>query len=364
MIYKKMLIAAICATLLCIGGVAQAAPQGVDPAKLAEAAKNCPALQGVDMKTLAEAINKCPAFQGMDEAAFVAAIQSCPGLNGQLPPGAAGCPALNGQIDPQALADLAAKCPALNGKLSPEARKCPALNGDLAAAAQNCPALNGSMGPTDQKLAKRAEKRMQRVVKALERNKRSADALIQAAKEAGADPNLIADLEKMSQAFRQLFMQTVSPNQIIESIFSQPRPVQPEGPSGLVITAPDGTQWLVSPDNLPKPPRRGGFNGPQGPIPQQGPEMIAPGMPAGPQGMPPRGLPPQGMKAPKGMPPAAGQPAQQIAQPGQQGPQAEMLIIEEAGPAYMPLWPTKDDLGKDGVLNYLQKRQQAINSAQ
>lgn len=389
MIKVKLLAGVLCAGLLCLSGPANAQKQGagIDPAALAAAAKNCPGLKGVDTNALAAAINACPGLKDMDPAALVQAIQNCPGLNGQLPPGVAGCPALNGNLTPEQLAQLMAKCPALNANLPPQARNCPALN----PGGQNCPALAGNMGPGPEKLAKKAEARMQKVIRALERNKKSADTLIQAAREAGADPNAIADLEKMSQAFRNVFMSVVSPQQIIENMLSQPAPQAP-GTGPMILTAPDGTQWLVTPDapqapavppagkggfKAPrdqKPGRTGGFKGPGAPgsigggfhggtqmaqpIPPQPP---VPGMqPVPPQpGFQPAPVPTQpGINRP--IPP---QPGMQAPNQGAQNsmPQPEMIVIEEET-QYMPLWPTKDDLGKDGVLKYLEKRQQALDA--
>lgn len=411
MFQRKWIIGILCVGLLCFAAPASAQKpgKGIDPQTLAAAAKNCPGLQGVDMNALAAAINACPGLQDMSPAAIVEAMQNCPGLQGTA---GVNCPALNGNITPEQLAVMAAKCPALQG-----AGNCPAQAGQ-----GTCPALDGSMGPANQKLAKKAEARMQRIVRALERNKKSADTLIQAARDAGADPNAIADLEKMSQAFRNVFMSVVSPQQIIESMLSRPAPEPQQGDQGpMIFTGPDGTQYLVTPNGpmplqavpqgdikaprdgkkAPREGRPGGFKGPmQGapgqpgmtpppPAPQGQPGMIPPHpgkhggfkgpmggptqgfVPPAPQGQPgmtppppaPQGqpgmTPPPGMrggfKGPQGAP--QGRPA--IQQPA---PQPEMIVIEEET-EYLPLWPTKEDLGKGGVLEYLQKRQQALDNA-
>lgn len=247
----------------------------------------------------------------------------------------------------------APKCPALQ-----DASKCPALQGAPAAGAQA-----GQKSGIDKKI----DKKMSRIVRALERNKRSADALIQAAKDAGADPNAIADMEKLSAGFRQVFMSTVSPQQIVESIFAAPAPPEQPAAQGIIITGPDGSTWLVAPDQQnpqtwqqpgkPVPPQR--LRGQRPPLPGHGMQpqqgMMAP---------PPPGMQPQqGMIAPQTppMPPKGFRAPQK--QPGNAAPQGELIIMEETvTPGYMPLWPTKEELGKDGVLKYLEKRNSVMNA--
>lgn len=435
MSYSKILLACILAGAFFLAGTANAQPSS-QPEALANAVKNWPALQGLTPEQIA------------------AAMQNCPGLNGQLP--GANCPALNGNLDPVALAQAAKKCPALNPNLPAEAQKCPALEGAVADPSK-CPAFadlsNGSMSKAEKKLAKKADARMQSVVKNLERNKRSADALIQAAREAGAAPEAISDMEKMSEAFRQVFMSTVSPQQLVESIFSAPQAPQAEG---IIITGPDGTTWLVTPNQqatpqaqpqqkpamkkiAPKPQDQTGLPPfgqkppkqpkPQQPVPPQvmapqnmspqggfmpqqprqpKPQQPVPPQVMAPQNMPPQGgfmpqqpMPPQGgfvmprsgqqpmapqMMAPQGgfmpqqpIPPQGGfigprggqqpmAPQGGITGAPQQNPQdqgAEIIIIQEEtnDPAFMPLWPTKEQVGGDGILNYLEKRSM-LNAAQ
>lgn len=294
----------------------------------------------VDREALIKALQNCPALQGNPQK-LLQAMQNCPGLNGQLPGGK--CPALNGgQIDPIALAQAAAKCPALNG---PEGAKCPGLiTGDPT----KCPAAAAIKAPRGAQdaapMAAKADKAMQRIVRALEQNKKSAEALIDAAKKAGADPNVVADLQKMSNAFRQVFMSTVSPQQIIESIFSRPAPEDNGG--AIIITAPDGSRWLVAPQGVP-PQIMGQPDVPAmtpPPPPGQQPGMIPPPPPGQQPGMTP--------------PPSPGQ-QQGMTPPAPQQPSAAGdLIIMQNDPSGLPLWPTKDHLGKDGILEYLQKRAQ------
>lgn len=328
MIRRKLVLPVILGSALCLSGTALAQQGGFKP--------------GPSPDALAAAIQNCPGLNGkIDAAALAKAAQNCPGLNGTLQ---GKCPGLNGPIDPAALAKAA--------------QNCPALNGELAAAAQNCPAFqDGGFVPLPggKALDKKIDKKMNRITRALERNKQSAEALIQAAKDAGADPNAISDMEKMSAAFRQVFMSTVSPQQIVESILAAPRPSDQPAPQGIIITGPDGSTWLVTPNNQsaqpqgrPVPPK--GPRGPKAQMGQSGPDMGGqPMMQRPPRGLPPQAMPPQGFR----MPPQQ-QPAPQ---------QGQMIIMEEAvSPQYMPLWPTKEDLGKDGVLKYLEKRSSVMNA--
>lgn len=195
-------------------------------------------------------------------------------------------------------------------------------------------------------LAAKVDAKMEEVVKALQDNKKSADALIAAAKDAGATPEALAGMEKMSQAFRQYFMSAVPPQQLVESILTAP--ATPGGPAGLVITAPDGSAWLVSPQMTPpappQPPRIG--PGPRGSM--RGPDM---------SGMPGIQMPNPGILKDPGL--KAQKPFGQNAQPSGNINNAPTTIIMEESVEDMPYWPTKQHLGKDGVLNYLEKRSQA-----
>lgn len=338
--------------------------------------------RGIDPNAVAEALRNCPGLKGqLTPQALIDAARNCPALSGSAQ---GNCPALNGKIDPAALAQAAANCPALNGA------NCPGLQGGFKPAKggfianpENAPAPRKSQAALDKKI----DKRMNRIVKALERNKRSADVLIQAARDAGADPNAISDMEKMSAAFRQVFMTTVSPQQIVESIIAAPAPAEPAG-QGMIITGPDGTTWFVTPNgqNMQQPPQppkqmQGGpaQQGPRGQRPprqmQGGPAQQAPDMQmpqralppqARPQGMPPQGRPGSDMLAPpRGLPPQMppqGFRRQPPAPAQQNAPQGELIIMEETiTPEYLPLWPTKEDIGKDGVLKYLEKRSSVMN---
>lgn len=281
--------------------------------------------------------------------------QGAPGIN---------CPAFQGQISPEAFAAAMQNCPAFNGQQQPDPTKCPAFQG------------NGRP-PKDSPQAA-IDKKMNRIVKALERNKRSADTLINAAREAGASPESVADMQRMSEAFRQVFMSTVSPEQIINSLISQKSKAQTP-PEGMIITGPDGSTWLITPaqpDMAPAPqavppaapatPKPAPKAGKQGIPPAQGkpsaigrpgqPQFMPPAPPA-PQPAPAKPVPPQ-MRQPQGAPQPAPAPGFRMppAPPQQQG-EAEVIIMEETvTPEYLPLWPTKDDLGKGGVLQYLEKR--------
>lgn len=223
------------------------------------------------------------------------------------------------------------KCPALDGRLMPPPPPpgCPAYKGPLPPPS----------GPIFKKPAPRKESRveaeMRRVAKALKQNKRSADALIAAARAAGAAPEVVADLARMSAAFRKVFMETVPPQQIVESMIAEPQ--RPNAGSSLIITAPDGSQWLVTPKHdIAQPPAGRQPVAPKGPVP-----------PAERLNNPAFGLQPdsaQGPVAPKS------RPAPPL--------KSEMIIMEQPNPGELPYWPTKQQLGKEGLLKYLEKLQE------
>lgn len=207
--------------------------------------------------------------------------------------------------------------------------------------ASGCPAMDGRMGQVSAKV----DAKMKAIVSALQENKKSADTLIAAAREAGAQPQVIADMEKMSAAFRQFFMSSVQPQQIVESILSAP--VKPEGSAGLIITAPDGSAWLVSPQMVP-------------PAPQQPPRM---GHDSRHDGAGMRGvqMPPADVlqnPALRKSPPAPAAQGHGVIPGASSGQPGQELIIMEETVEDMPYWPTKQQLGKDGVLKYLEKRAQ------
>lgn len=332
MVSRKIFTALVLAGALCV-------------AMPAAAAQPDQAGKPIDPRIAAEALKKCPAFQG-------------------------------GNVDPAVLAAMK-NCPAFQDPQAPNPQKCPAFSSRNSPNPQNCPAFQGMGQPPKGSPQAVIDKKMNRIVKALERNKRSADTLINAARNAGASPESVADMQRMSEAFRQVFMSTVSPEQIINSLLEQrfnagqpqaaPAPATPApvAPEGMIITGPDGSTWLIT----PAPGQQG--------APQAAPQPA-------PQAAPRAGIPPaQGKPSAIGRQPQVNQPAPKPAQPTppaivqpqapapqgapapgfrmppapQQQPQAEVIIMEETiTPEYLPLWPTKDDLGKDGVLKYLEKR--------
>lgn len=361
---------------LIIAGMAFGVTPGyaaIPPDSGAETARNCLGLNGqFDKQAFAEALKSCPDFDAsINRQAFVQAMTEA----------AQKCPVLNGQMDPtgfaQAFVTAAEKCPDLKGKVTPEvlaiaARYCPWVRGKidavaLAAAAQKCPGLQRmavqakDAQPGADPATAKVDAKMRAIVKALENNKKSADTLIDAAREANARPEVISEMEKISAAFRQCFMNAVSPQQIIESILNAHK--TPDGYAGLIITAPDGTTWLISPQMAPSmppvPPHRVGPR----PAPHQ-PHQPAPRPDMG--GLPGIQLPPPGVFQNPALriPPAPQQPRSQIqpapqqAKPGapaQMQPSPKMIIMEESD---MPYWPTREQLGKEGVLKYLEKRAQ------
>ncbi len=232
---------------------------------------------------------------------------------------------------------------------------CQAADAQPGQPGQNCPGLNGQARPAQT----RADARLQSVVQALKNNKQSAETLIDAAREAGASPETVAEMQKMSAAFRQFFMTVVQPEQIVEGILSDKG--RADGNAGLLITAPDGSMWLVTPQMQPPMPPRIGHRPPLPPMPGQ---QFQPCSPPASQGAPMQGqqyksllpetpgiqLPPASALQGEGMKKA----------PGQQAPQqAQDMVIMEGRESSMPYWPTKQHLGKDGVLKYLEKRAQS-----
>lgn len=259
------------------------------------------------------------------------------------------------------------------------------LSAPMPGQAGNVPMQPGQQPAPQSREVAAAQKMMNEVVRALQQNRQSSDTLLQAAKAAGASPEALEMMEKMAVGFRETFMGAVSPQQLIEAILSNNQDVS----HGLIITAPDGSRWTLTPMNKPakqgKPkPHKPGKPGmdrqaqpmpPAGMMPPQGepqPGMTPPPPPPGgaPQGIAPSG-PRPGMipQAPGSMPPGmtpppnAPRPGMVSPPPGyqapgaQQGP-AEVIIMEETV-SDMPYWPTKDHLGKGGVLDYLERRNAA-----
>ena len=255
--------------------------------------------------------------------------------------------------------------------------------------------------------APEGRKAFKKLERALKQNMQSAEALINAARDAGATPQQIADMEKYSVGFLKTFLAAITPSEMtpprrgdrpqppadgMRKPGDRPQPPmegarpprqgdrrapamegpreprcpalnpqiqpapekrraprpdapiispkanqqpQPSLPQGMIITAPDGTQWLVTP---------------QQPAPE--PQVRRPAQPSD-QAAPERRRPP--------MPPAAqnapGQANQSLLPPPPPpAPEEEIIIIEEDTVSDMPLWPTKDQMGKDGILKYLEKR--------
>lgn len=365
MLSPKKIVACLALMALCAPASVHAQP-APPPASdvVKDAIKQYPILQKLDPSVAAMLIAACLEPDGkLNAGKLQAALQQCPAFNGN--PGSA------------PMAEAAKKCPAFNGAIPQEKRKCPAW---AQSDPTKCPAFmgqpgfngpNGKPGPGERKMARKGDARMQSVAKNLERNKRSADALIQAAREAGAPANVLADLEKMSEAFRQVFMSTVPPEKIVESIFTGPQP--PEAGQGLIIIGPDGSRWLVTPGQMPAPEAkpapapRPGAPAPMQPAPQGLPSFgkvqPAPGAPGAvaprSKGLVPGSVPPPpGMMPPPGMALPQGGVMQSPPPPPAtpQGPN-EVIIMEEGTLEPMPMWPTKDHLGKDGVLKYLEKRE-------
>ena len=260
--------------------------------------------------------------------------------------------------------------------------------------------------------------------KAINNNMQSAQTLIEAAREAGATPQQLADMEKYSVGFLKTFLAAITPADSAPGmapkrgdrpmpppdakkppktmppfgdmvaprpgdrpmppaegkrqpkcpafapgqpgqpqpdmrqpqrpdtppVMPQVQPRQPQpAPQGIIITAPDGTQWLVTPQQSQQPAEQ--------PQARQRPRQV-----------PPAGQAPEKRRPPM-MPPAVQTPASQSPAllppppPASQGmtarppaPEEEIIIIEEETVQDMPLWPTKDQMSKDGILKYLEKR--------
>lgn len=254
--------------------------------------------------------------------------------------------------------------------------------------------------PEDRKSFKKLER-------ALKQNMQSAEALINAAREAGATPQQLADMEKFSVGFLKTFLAAITPSEMtppnrgdrpqppVNGMRPQkpgdrpqppmegkrpprpgdrpapamegpresgcpalnpqaqpapekrraPRPDAPiiapranpqqSAPQGMIITAPDGTQWLVTPQRPAPEPQ---VKRAPAPVEQVAPEKRQPPMPSAQKNAPSQGN--QGLLPPP-TPPA---------------PEDEIIIIEEETVSDMPLWPTKDQMSKDGILKYLEKR--------
>lgn len=236
-------------------------------------------------------------------------------------------------------APAVAQCPGGNvpGKYTPE---------QLAEATRNCPGLNGQLGPETQ-IAATADARMRKIAKALEGNKRTSDSLIRAAAEAGVEPHVLDDMKQLSQAFREMFMAAVPPQQLLESLLSGSGNGENQG--GIIITAPDGSQWLITPQgrsDAPTPPK--------GRPPKMG-KGHRPAPEVGSAPNPHSGLlpPAKALQDPslKVTPPA---PAQSETQQMDAAP-GERIIYNET----LPYWPTKQHLGKEGILKYLEKYRDA-----
>lgn len=181
---------------------------------------------------------------------------------------------------------------------------------------------------------------LKQIENALRQNMQSAEYLLKTARSVGASEKDLEEMEKMSIGFLKMFLTSITPavskpdqTQVAPQPKApeQPKPVPvkpappkapapkpapqaapqaPLPPQGVIITAPDGSKWLVTPQAQPKP---------------KAPRDIK--------------------KAPK---------------PQGNGP-AEVIILEEETVEDMPLWPTKEQLDGMGVLKYLEKRSQIQN---
>lgn len=253
------------------------------------------------------------------------------------------------------------------------------------------------------------KQQLKQIENALKQNMQSSELLMRAAKAAGASPQDLAEMERMSVGFMKLFLTSLTPPDLRApgTPPTQPkaRPGQPMPPQNA--TPPMGKQPPVP--GMPPVGQRPPQGAPGMGMPQAGQPPLAPGQgmgvppvgqrqPMPPQGMPPRQAAPQAKPAPEVpqgyiiiapdgtqwlVTPKAQQPVpagkatparpqgqrpsaiqappmapEQVA-PAQGAPQQGnpvIIIEEETITEDMPLWPTKEQLGKDGVLKYLEKR--------
>lgn len=221
-----------------------------------------------------------------------------------------------------------------------------------------------------------SKKLFRNIEKALKQNMTSAEALIKAAKAAGASPKALAEMENYSVGFLKSFLTAFAngaaapskqrdeqrpperkpvplqkspgaapgstpPDVAPAPGFTPPPPPvvaprqTPPAPQGIIITAPDGTQWLVTP------------------------QTGEPGMSRPPKARPEkrRHARPENAREIMPKPDAANDAAPQtLPTPATPPVPDEVIIIEEETVSDMPLWPTKDQMSKDGILKYLEKR--------
>lgn len=282
----------------------------------------------------------------------------------------------------------------------------------------------------------------QEVENAARQNMQSAEFLMGAAAAAGATPKQLEAMEKASVRFIRLFLAAITPGGEQGPGNEGPKGDKPKGDkgdkgqkgdkpkgdkprgdkpaadkNGVIFTAPDGTQWLLTPMNkdqrpakkpgaekrpsaakqgqpMTPPPGCPAFKGSDGRPPMAPPpgcpafqgfpgQRMGPGTPnfVTPDGrvappapgqfqpqkpavrpVPPQAqpMPPRMAPAPQGQPPVPPQ-VQPAPQPAPQA-QPEIIIMEETV-TDMPLWPTKEQVSKDGVLQYLEKRNAQRNLA-
>lgn len=232
-------------------------------------------------------------------------------------------------------------------------------------------AISGGNEPPQQQGAK---KQFKKIEKALKQNMQSTEALIQAAKNAGATPKELADLEKFSVGFLKTFLTAVTPQNMGPGQSADKEPGKKPQPNsifpgmkppkdGLALGGPNG-----APDMLPPPPPPGSaMTPPPGCpafMPPQGGPAMAPGIMPGPKGDKPARKamrPGEGPAAPQGIIITAPDGSQWLVTPqtpvqpeAQAQPNEEIIIIEKDAP--LPKWPTKEHLGTDGILKYLERR--------
>lgn len=269
--------------------------------------------------------------------------------------------------------------------------------------------------PKPQNLPKAEKKQMKELEKAVKQNLGSAEYLMQIARDAGASPKTLQKMEKMSVDFIKAFLSAIAPEMMDQGTQAAPpakpkppkpapapqpdsqlmppgkqqpparplppnvapcprdcpywnnfqgqqpkiqgkpaprqpqvapkpapAPAQPQQPQGIIITAPDGTQWLVTPQMQQQVPARPAPAKPAPPKPQA-PAKKAPSQPVWPAPQKPGFMQQQATPPPSTVAP-------------QPDSVEEVIILEENVVPEMPLWPTKEQLGTDGVLKYLQKR--------